>query len=83
MTSHGFDNKPKLYLDRILLNQLSEADCESMLSITCHEKYTWSFNTPKYPIENVWENQLVVIALKCFDERKISLLTPSWHHSNC
>ena len=32
---------------------LSEADCENKVSVTCHEKYTQSFNTPKHSIENV------------------------------
>ena len=40
MVSNDFDNKPKLYLDRSLFNWVLEADCKSMLSITCHEKYT-------------------------------------------
>ena len=67
MMSHSFANKPKLYLDiESLFNQLSGADCESMLSTTYHEKYTRLFNTQKYPIENVWEKSTGCDSSKMF-----------------
>ena len=47
-----------------LFNWLLGADCKSMQSVTCHEKYTQSFNTPKYPIENVWEKSTGFDGLK-------------------
>ena len=49
-----------------LFDWLSEAYCESMLSIMCHKKYTQSFNTQKYPIENVWEKSTGCDSLKMF-----------------
>ena len=42
---------PSYTLIESLANWLPEADCENMLSITSHGKYTQSFNTPKCPIE--------------------------------
>ena len=66
MTSHSFANKPSYTLIEPLFNRLSGANCESMLSITYHEKYTQLFNTPKYPIENVWVKSTGCDSLKMF-----------------
>ena len=63
-----------------LTNWPPEIDCERVLSITCHEKYSKLFSTLK--CQMYCRSLLVEVVEEYFDEPKLSLLGPCWHHSN-